>query len=103
MRTIHERGNAMHPWLNDLDGDGRAWRCVEGTIKALNRKLTRAAREMMNFRIKAARAEFRRIDAEGKVTVLKKRLGRLRRRVEQQSRDDHGDGLIGLAAFESSE
>ncbi|KFY81403.1 hypothetical protein V500_11440 [Pseudogymnoascus sp. VKM F-4518 (FW-2643)] len=98
-----QRWKNIHPWLDDVDEDERAWRCAEGTIKALNRKLTRAAKEVMDFRIKAARAEFRRIDAEGQVAVLKKRLERFRRRVEQQSRDDYGDGLIGLAAFESSE
>lgn len=94
-----QRWKVLHPWLNDLDEDERAWRCAEGTIKALNRKLTRAAKEVMDLRIKAARAAFRRIDSEGEVAVLKKRLERLRRRVEKQSGDEHGDGLIGLAVF----
>lgn len=96
-----QRWKGMHPWLNDLDEDERAWRCAEGTIKALNRKLTRAAKEVMNLKIKAARAAFPRIDAEGEVAVLKKRLERLRRRVEQQSTDEHADGRIGLVAFEN--
>ncbi|OBT77702.1 hypothetical protein VF21_03743 [Pseudogymnoascus sp. 05NY08] len=96
-----QRWKDMHPWLDDLHEDEQAWRCAEGTIKALNRKLTRAAKEVMDLRIKAARSALRRIRAEGQVTVLKKRLERLRRRVEQQSGDEHGDDLIGLAEFEN--
>ncbi|OBT65384.1 hypothetical protein VE03_06078 [Pseudogymnoascus sp. 23342-1-I1] len=96
-----QRWKNMHPWLEDLEEDERAWRCAEGTIKALNRKLTRAARKVMDFRIKAAKEAVRRTDAERHVTMLKKKLERLRRKVEQQSGDEHGDDLIGLAAFEN--
>ncbi|KFY37569.1 hypothetical protein V495_07103 [Pseudogymnoascus sp. VKM F-4514 (FW-929)] len=96
-----QRWKDMHPWLEDLDEDERAWRCAEGTIKALNRKLTMAAEVILDLRIQAARVDFRKMDSERQVTVLKKKLERLRRRFEQQSGDEHGDGLIGLAALES--
>lgn len=96
-----QRWKKMHPWLDDLDEDERAWRCAEGTIKAPNRKLTKAAKEVMDFKIKAVREAFWRIDAEGEATVLRKKLERLRRKVGQESEDKHTDGLIGLASLES--
>lgn len=96
-----QRWKDLHPWLDDLDMDERAWRCAEGTIKALHGKLTRAAKEVLNCKIDAVKEAFRRIDAEGEVAVLKKKLERLHRRAEQQHGDEHANGLIGLAAFEN--
>ncbi|KFY11835.1 hypothetical protein V492_04235 [Pseudogymnoascus sp. VKM F-4246] len=90
-----------HAWLEDLDEDERDWRCAEGTIKALNKKLTRAVSEVMDSKRSSAQEVFLRTEAERKMTIMEKRLERLRRRVEQQPEDEHGDGLIGLAVFES--
>lgn len=87
--------------MEGLDEGERAWRCAEGTIKALNRKLTRAAKGVMDLKLKGVREAFRRIDAEGEAIALGKKLERLRRRLEQESADECTDGLIGLASLES--